>query len=111
MNKEKEHALNAAFEKFMDMSLMQIPIVDAASSYLSDDIMGWGTTIDEDVRSLSDWAWLINRQIEQAKEMNLDFHFDRQPCHSRFHQRQDFPALFYDQAYGTRNGLGFITQL
>lgn len=71
MTKEKEQALNEAFEKFIDLSFMQKPIDISAPLYIAQDIMGWGTTIDEEISTFSGWDWMINRQIEEAQRMNF----------------------------------------
>jgi hypothetical protein len=70
MIKENEQGLNEAFEKFIDKSFMQIPIDNNAPLYIVKEIMGCGTTIDVEMSTFSGWEKLINRQIEQAKELN-----------------------------------------
>lgn len=83
MSPEKEKELNQAFEKLMAISLNQVP-VEGLEELVAPNVMGYGTTIDEQVHNLEEYIALIKEQEEQAKEAGLIFSFERKEVHRNY---------------------------
>lgn len=95
MREKKLQALEEAFEKIMAISLNQIPL-DNIEELVADDVMGYGTTLDEEIHDLEGYREQIKTQEEQAKKLGLNFNFDREHVYSRLSPEED-TALFVEQ--------------
>lgn len=95
MSPDKLQALEEAYEKIMAISLNQIPL-EQVEELVADDIMGYGTTLDEEVHDLEGYIELIKFQEHQAKELGLDVRLDRKTIHRRISPEED-TALFIEQ--------------
>ncbi|WP_428235914.1 ATP-binding protein [Gracilimonas sp.] len=99
MDKQKEIALNEAYDKLMAISTNQIP-VDGLEELVDPEIMGYGTTVDEEVHDLEGYIQLIKAQEEQARAAGLHFNFDRTLVHKRISAEGDI-AVFVENIIAT----------
>lgn len=74
MNALKEKLLNDTYEKFMEVGLISdyLPL-NILDQILVEDVMGFGTTLDEKIFSISGLQELINRQREQSKGLQMQW--------------------------------------
>ncbi len=105
MSNEARKALDQAYEKLMKMSLNQVPI-DGLENLIHPDIMGWGTTLAEEVQSIDEYVKLIKQQGESAKEQKLTFIFNRDKIHEHF-SADEKTALFVEKINTTINSENF----
>ena len=66
MKSEKEKLLNSTYQKFLQISLSDLSL-DGLDEILDQNIMGYGTALNEKIFSLSDYRDLIIRQRDQGK--------------------------------------------
>ncbi len=95
MRQDKIKILEEAYEKVIAITFNQVPI-EGIEELVAQDVMVFGTTIDEDFYDLKGYIEQIKTQEKQAKEMGLDFSFDRQQVHRRISPAED-TALFVEQ--------------
>ena len=65
MHSEKEKLLNDTYKRFIQVSLNHIPF-DAATKFVAEDVMGYGTNMDEVILSIADFRKMIELQNAQA---------------------------------------------
>lgn len=101
MSSEKLQALENAYERLMAISLNQVPL-EGIEDLVDPEVMGYGTTVDEQIFDLKGYMTLIRNQEEQAADANLEFHFDREKVHRRISPEED-TALFVELIKATIN--------
>ncbi len=67
----KEKLLNDTFDNFMEIGFSDSLPLNMLDEIVTEDVMGFGTTIDEKIFSLSGFKELLERQREQSKGMQL----------------------------------------
>jgi len=72
MDKKKEELLYDTYNKFLRIGLNEIPM-KGIEDFIDEDIMGYGTTINEKILSISGYRDLILRQEEQGKDIEVKF--------------------------------------
>ena len=72
MNSKKKELLNETYHKFIQTSLYDLPL-EGIDEFIDQNIMGYGTTIDEKILSISDYRKLVIRQREQGKDIKMQF--------------------------------------
>src|SRR6056297_2421747 len=101
MSSEKIKALENAYERLMAISLNQVPL-EGIEDLVDPDVMGYGTTLDEQIFDLNGYMTLIRNQEKQAADANLEFQFNRQKVHRRISPEEDM-ALFVELIKATIN--------
>ncbi|MCK5087634.1 MAG: nuclear transport factor 2 family protein, partial [Melioribacteraceae bacterium] len=66
MKLEKEKLLNTTYDKFLQTSLLDFPL-EQIDELIDQNVMGFGTAVNEKIHSISDYRKMIERQREQAK--------------------------------------------
>lgn len=99
MEEEKKAALNEAFEQLMAISLNQVPL-EGLEEIVDPKVMGYGTTVDEQVHDLEGYISLIKAQEEQVKAGGLDIVFERKEVHRRYSPNKD-TALVVEEIKAT----------
>ena len=74
MKSEKEKLLNSTYQNFLQISLADLSL-DGLDDILDQNIMGYGTALNEKIFSISDYRDLISRQREQGKEIEMKHDF------------------------------------
>lgn len=97
MNSDKKELLEEAYEKLLKISLNQIPI-DGLEKLLHPKLMGWGTTVAEEIYGLDEYLSLIKIQEKTAKELDLEFIFKREKIHE-FYSSTSNIALFVEKIH------------
>lgn len=77
MNIEKEKLLIDTHQKFMETGLNSPESLDILDDIVAPDLMGFGTTADENIFSVADLKELINRQRQQSQ--GFRFHWTANP--------------------------------
>jgi Stage II sporulation protein E (SpoIIE)/SnoaL-like domain len=72
MTLNKNKLINETYHKFIQTSLSDLPLV-GIHDFIDENIMGYGTAIDEKILSISDYRELIIRQREQGKDIGIQF--------------------------------------
>jgi signal transduction histidine kinase len=93
MEFEKEKLLNETYQKFMETGLNNPESLDILDEIAASDLMGFGTTIDERIFSVSDLKALIVRQREQSQ--GLQVRWTRNPVFQKV-LKDENSALFVD---------------
>src|SRR6056297_2108460 len=101
MSSEKIKALENAYERLMAISLNQVPL-EGIEDLVDPNVMGYGTTLDEQIFDLNGYMTLIRNQEKQAADANLEFQFNRQKVHRRISPEEDM-ALFVELIKATIN--------
>ncbi len=81
MHEVKEKSLKDTYQKVLDVALRSIQPINILDEIVAEDVMGYGTTIDEKILSLSDFRNLIKIQREQSEGIEMDWIFV--PVHHR----------------------------
>jgi len=76
MTIKKDVLLAKAYKNWMDLMLNDFPL-ERIKEIVKDDVMGYGTTLDEKILSIGGLKQLINRQREQG--VGLDLKWDLEP--------------------------------
>jgi signal transduction histidine kinase len=76
----------------MAISLNQVPL-GGLEDLVDPKVMGFGTTLEEEVHDLEGYIGLIKAQEEQAKAANLNFKFDRAELHRRYSTDNDIALI------------------
>lgn len=69
---DKVQLLNDTYHRFMEIGLAQKPPTNL-SEFAVEDVMGFGTTIDEKLFSIEELRGLLYRQIEQSQGMRVNY--------------------------------------
>ncbi|WP_435354529.1 ATP-binding protein [Emticicia sp. SJ17W-69] len=69
----KENLLNETYLKFIEIGLSSPESLNALDEIVSPDLMGFGTTEDERIYSISDLKELLVRQREQSQGMKMEW--------------------------------------
>ena len=85
MDAQKEKKLNETYNKFIQVSLYDLPL-EAAKEFVAENIMGYGTHKDERIFSFSEYGNLITRQREQAADVEM--HVDVKPVYRKISTRR-----------------------
>jgi len=93
MTSEKEKILNNAYLAFMDLMMKDLPL-ERMPEFISDEVMGYGTTIHEKLFGIEALADLIMTQRDQGQ--GLDMSWDIQPVHRWYASHED-QAVFVDE--------------
>ena len=93
MNADKKKLLHATYEKFLKISINKLP-GELLDGITAEDIMAYGTTIDEKLLSINDCRELVERQLEQAS--GLKFKRIRIPEIIRISPEED-SAIFVEE--------------
>jgi hypothetical protein len=81
MDKTKEILLDQTYEKFIKIALSE-ESMDHWKDLIDDEIMAYGTAVDEKLLTLQDTWDLIAKQNEQVKSFD-DFYYEQIPVHKR----------------------------
>ena len=76
MAPEKLVTLNETYQKFIEVGIFDFP-VDVSQEFIAENIMGYGTNLDEKVFSFSEFSKLVLRQRQQAA--GIEMHIARNP--------------------------------
>ncbi len=104
MSKEREKLLNETYEEFIHVGLFSNMPLDILDNMVAGDVMGYGTTVDEKIFSLSEFRELINRQRLQSEGLKLNWNLT--PVFRRISSNVD-SAVFADDVFlviETENG-------
>ena len=101
MSSEKVKALENVYERLMAISLNEVPL-EGIEDLVDPDVMGYGTTVDEQIFDLNGYMTLIRNQEKQAADADLEFQFNRQKVHRRISPEEDM-ALFVELIKATIN--------
>lgn len=71
MNSKKKYLLNETYLKFIQTSLNELPL-DGIEEFIDQNVMGYGTTLNEKILSISDYRDLVIRQREQGKDIKTE---------------------------------------
>ncbi len=74
MDKAKEKLLHKTYDRFVQTSLNLLPL-EGIDKFVDTNIMGYGTTIDEKILSVSGYLELVDKQKEQGKDIEMKFDF------------------------------------
>jgi signal transduction histidine kinase len=94
MDSDKEKALDEAYQKVIAISFNQAPI-DQIDTFVAPDVMGFGTTVDEQIHNLKEYISVVQSQEKQAETEGLKFNFETETLYRRTSPGQD-SALFVD---------------
>ncbi|MCK5456515.1 MAG: nuclear transport factor 2 family protein, partial [Melioribacteraceae bacterium] len=72
MTVEKEKLLKETYDKFIQISISDFQM-EGMEKFIDQDIMGYGTTVDEKVLTITDYRKLVIRQREQGKGIKMTF--------------------------------------
>ena len=108
MNRDEENELQKAYEHFMAISTNQEP-VDDIGNLVDSKIMGYGTTLDEQIHHIEEFRNLILNQEEQSKVAGLEVSFDRKRIYHRISINEDI-AIFVEQIGITLQSKEFVNQ-
>ena len=73
MDALKEQLLNDTYKKFMDVTLNLVESDEIFDEIVDNDLIGFGTTIDEKIFSLADYRTMMLAQKEQSKNLEIQF--------------------------------------
>lgn len=93
MTAKKEKLLNETYERFLKVSMNKLP-PELLNDLVTENIMGYGTTIDEKIISPEDCLDLVDRQKEQSA--GLKFKREIVKCFRNVSPEED-SALFVDE--------------
>ncbi len=108
MTKKDKISLADAYEHLVSISLNQVPI-DGLEDLVHPQIMGWGTTLAEEVNSIEGYVNLIKHQETSAREFGLEFNFDRQKISGHISESED-TAIFIEKINTTIKTNGIVNQ-
>ena len=86
MTTEKQNQLNETYQKYID-ALVKSMHIGNLDEFLVEDIMGYGTAIDETLFSIADFQKIIERTKEQSAGINMSFEFT--PVFRRISSNED----------------------
>ncbi len=98
MHEVKEKLLNDTYQKCMDVALRSIHPINILDEVVAKDIMGFGTTENEKIFSVSDFRNLIKTQREQGEGIQIVWNI--LPLHRQLSADGNF-AVFADDIYAT----------
>ena len=78
MSAKKEALLDMVYQEWLDAVLRDFSL-DKLHEVVSDDVMGFGTTLDERIASIDGVRDFITRQREQGVGIEMEFDFN--PVH------------------------------
>src|SRR5687768_2322170 len=81
MSPEKLMKVNEVYQIFIETALFDFPL-DAAQDFISEDVMGYGTNLDEKVSSFSGFSQLVKIQREQSA--GIEMRVERAPVFQKF---------------------------
>ncbi|TSA30628.1 MAG: hypothetical protein D4R68_00425 [Ignavibacteriales bacterium] len=93
MNIEKEKLLKETYDTFLNLILYDSPL-DRMREYIADDVMGYGTTLDEKILDIMRLRKLVIDQREQGA--GAEINFDVKPVFRRVTSNQE-AAIFVDE--------------
>ena len=93
MNSEKERLLNETYDKFMKVSMNKLP-GELLDGIIAENIMAYGTAIDEKLLSIQDCRDLVERQLKQGS--GLKFKHERIPETTIISPEED-SAIFVEE--------------
>ena len=93
MTSEKEKILNNAYLAFMDLMMKDLPL-ERMPEFISEHVMGYGTTVHEKLFGIEALADLIKKQRVQGQGLELSW--DIQPVH-RWYASHEEQAIFVDE--------------
>ena len=73
MNSENEKLLDLTYSNFFDLMLTSSAPVSLLDGFASEDVMGYGTTLDEKIHNLKGLKDLAILQREQSVGMNISY--------------------------------------
>lgn len=94
MKTKKEILLHETYKKFIETSMFDLPL-DGIEEFVDPNVMGYGTTLNEKILTISDYRKLIKRQREQGK--NIEMKYDSTPVLRKIHV-DGSSAVFVDEA-------------
>jgi signal transduction histidine kinase len=83
MDEAKDKALSEAYDQLMKITLNQVPI-KGLEELVHPEIMGWGTTISEEVNDRNGFINLVQNQEDEAKKQGIEYNFEREKVHEFF---------------------------
>ena len=86
MTIEKNNQLNETYQKYIN-ALVKSMHIGNLDEFLVEDIMGYGTAIDETIFSIADFQKIIERTKEQSVGINMSFGFT--PVFRRISSNED----------------------
>jgi len=93
MTDRKNKLLDKAYTTFIDVMLGDFPL-GLLEKVAADDVMGYGTTVDEKIHDLKGLKDLANLQREQSADMN--FHYNLTPVFRKT-MNQENTAIIVDE--------------
>lgn len=93
MTSEKKKQLREAYDAYIEIMLSDFPL-ERIGEFVADDVMGYGTTLDEQILDISRLRQLAEDQRHQGNGMNIKFNIS--PLHRRISPSED-SAIFVDE--------------
>jgi signal transduction histidine kinase len=93
MTPEKLLKLNDTYQKYIELGLFDFP-VDASQEFVIENIMGYGTNLDEKIFSFSELRELVLRQRQQAA--GIEMRVDRTPVFKKITSDEN-AAIFVEE--------------
>lgn len=90
MNSKKKELLDETQKNFFNSMLLISP-ADKLEKFVVEDVMGYGTTIDERVFGISALKELVKRQIEQGASMQIKHEIKE--IHRRYNESEDVAII------------------
>ncbi len=90
MNLKKEELLNETYKNFCDAILLNFP-KERIGELVVEDVMGYGTTIDEKIHGIEGLQDIVQRQIDQS----VDFQFvnEIREIHRRYNNTENIAVI------------------
>lgn len=90
MNSKKKELLDETHKNFSNSMLLVSP-ADKLEKFVVEDVMGYGTTIDERVFGVSALKELVKRQVEQGASMQIKHEIKE--IHRRYNESEDVAII------------------
>jgi signal transduction histidine kinase len=99
MDSKKEALLNETHKNFLNSLLMKFP-KERVGELVVEDVMGYGTTIDEKIQSVKGLQEIIQRQIDKGVELTFDYEIKE--VHRRYNENDNI-GIFVNELKLTLN--------
>jgi signal transduction histidine kinase len=94
MDPQKEKLLSEALQKVMDMTVTDNFPLDTIGDYVVSDVMGFGTTVDEQIMGIEGLRKLLKDQQDQR--VGLDLQFETHLIHRRIFAQENAAFFSHD---------------
>jgi len=101
MEEQNKQLLDEAYDQLVKISLNQVP-VKGLDKLIHPEIMGWGTTIAEEVHDQKGFINFVQNQENEAKKYGIEFNFERTKVHEFYSPNKEM-ALFIEKIKANYN--------